>query len=123
MVNISTIKKSGLLFIFACLLTVFSGLSGIKYSLVKTAVAQEEAAAQEEVVAEAQEADTASLNAAQKSVLLELKKAANENKNTKQSLMMIGMVVLVVVVAMVLAFKGGSENKSQAFTRTPKKQI
>lgn len=118
MVKISILKKSGLLISISFLLAILLGVSGVETKLTNKAVAQEEVAAQN------QEADTASLNAAQKSVLFELKKAANENKNTKQSLLMIGMVVLVVVIAMVMAFKGGNdENKSRAFTRTPKKQI
>lgn len=67
--------------------------------------------------------DTSSLNSAQKSVFGELKKAASENKNTKQSLLMIALVIAVVLLAMFLAFRGGEESKTQSFTRTPKKQI
>lgn len=68
-------------------------------------------------------ADTSALNSAQKSVFTELKKAAGEDKNTKQSLLMIALVIGVVLLAMWLAFRGGKDTKPQAFTRTPKKQI
>lgn len=67
--------------------------------------------------------DTTVLNSAQKSVFTELKKAAGENKNTKQSLLMIALVIGVVLLAMWLAFRGGDDTKPQAFSRTPKKQI
>lgn len=71
-----------------------------------------------------QDTSVAGLNKSQKSVFVELKKAASDDKNTIQSVIMIGLVLLVVAIAMYLAFRGSPEDsKPGNFARTPKKQI
>jgi hypothetical protein len=103
--------KSILFLVFFAFTNVISFDS--KSGFVKSVVAQDQVSTE----------DTTALNSAQKSVFTELKKAAGENKNTKQSLLMIALVIGVVLLAMWLAFRGGNESKPQAFSRTPKKQI
>lgn len=78
------------------------------------------------VIAQEANQDTSStgLNKSQKSVFVELKKAASDDKNTIQSIIMIGLVLLVVGIAMYLAFRGSPEDaKPGNYARTPKKQI
>jgi len=71
-----------------------------------------------------QDTSSANLNKAQKSVFVELKKVSADDKNTIQSIIMIALVVLVVIIAMYLAFKGDpNEQKQGTYSRTPKKQI
>ena len=106
------------LYLKSILFLVFFALINI-FSLDKDTGLVSKVNAQEQVSSE----DTTALNEAQKSVFKELKSAAGQNKNTKQSLIMIGLVIAVVALAMWLAFRGGNDSKPQAFSRTPKKQI
>jgi type IV secretory pathway TrbL component len=109
--NTNMYKKPILLLVFIAFISLFS--------LDKNTCIIGKANAQEQVSSE----DSTLLNSAQKSVFTELKKAAGENKNTRQSLIMIALVIGVVLLAMWLAFRGGNDSKPQAFSRTPKKQI
>ena len=67
--------------------------------------------------------DTVSINETQKQIFGEAKRAAGEDKNTRNSLLMIAGVLCVVGFAMYLAFKGDDGEKKQTFARTPKKEF
>jgi hypothetical protein len=67
--------------------------------------------------------DTASINETQKQIFGEAKRAASEDQNTRNSLLMIAGVLCVVGFAMYLAFKSDDGEKKQTFARTPKKDF
>jgi len=83
----------------------------IKVSTV--ALAQEQAKA----------TDTVAINETQKNLFGEAKRVSNDDKNTRNSILMIVGVLCLVGFAMFLAFKNDDGEKKKTFTRTPKKDF
>jgi len=105
--KINSLKKAVAGFLLLTLCVINIGNAG---SFIASANAQEQAT------------DT-TLNETQKLIFTEAKKAANEDKNTRNSLIMIGLVLCVVAFAMYLAFRNDESDKKQTFARTPKKDF
>jgi hypothetical protein len=78
-------------------------------------------------VAHAQEqakaSDTVAINETQKNLFGEAKRVSNDDKNTRNSILMIVGVLCLVGFAMFLAFKNDDGEKKKTFTRTPKKDF
>ena len=83
----------------------------IKVSTV--ALAQEQAKA----------TDTVAINETQKNLFGEAKRVSNDDKNTRNSILMIVGVLCLVGFAMFLAFRNDDGEKKKTFTRTPKKDF
>jgi len=77
------------------------------------------ALAQEQVKA----SDTVAINETQKNLFGEAKRVSNDDKNTRNSILMIVGVLCLVGFAMFLAFKNDDGEKKKTFTRTPKKDF
>lgn len=91
------------------LFTLLAGYSSKGIEIISSAVAQE--------------ATNTGLNETQKQVFQEARQISSEDKNTLTSILMIVAVLLVVALAMYLAFKNDGSEKKRTFARTPKKDF
>ena len=72
---------------------------------------------------QANASDTVAINETQKNLFGEAKRVSNDDKNTRNSILMIVGVLCLVGFAMFLAFKNDDGEKKKTFTRTPKKDF
>lgn len=99
-------KKLTLLLVF--IFSLLASFSVNSVELISTSVAQG--------------TNKENLNETQKQIFQEARKLSSEDKNTLTSILMIVAVLLVVALAMYLAFKKDGSSKKRSFARTPKKE-